>query len=62
MENCLFGVVKLTKHIDIDLYEYSGYGIRFDRKGLFKIGDEVGRNVIIFWVHLHILIIRRNIF
>ena len=52
MENCLFGVVKLTKHIDIDLYKYSGYGIRFDRKGLFKIGDEVGRNVIIFWVEM----------
>ena len=32
LENCLFGVVKLTKHIDVDLYKYSGYGIGFDRK------------------------------
>ena len=32
-ENCLFGAVKLTKHVDVDLYKYSGYGIGFDRKG-----------------------------
>ena len=44
----MFGAVKLTKHVDIDPYKYSGYGIRFDRKGFFSIGDEVGRNVIIF--------------
>ena len=31
LENCLFGAVKLTKHVDIDLYKYSGYGIGFDR-------------------------------
>ena len=30
--NCFLGAVKLTKHIDIDQYKYSGYGIRFDRK------------------------------
>ena len=24
LENCLFGAVKLTKHIDVDLYKYSG--------------------------------------
>ena len=52
LENCLFGPVKLTKHVDIDLYKYSGYGIGFDRKGFFSIGDEVGRNVIIFGVDL----------
>ena len=46
LENCLFGVVKLTKHVDIDLYKCSGYGIIFDRKGFFSIGDEVGRNII----------------
>ena len=51
-ENCLFGTVKLTKHIDIDLYKYSGYGIGFDRKVFFSIGDEVGRNVIIFVVDM----------
>ena len=29
-ENCLFGAVSLTKHVVIDQYEYSGYGIGFD--------------------------------
>ena len=52
LENCLFGVVKLTKHPDIDQYKYSGYGIEFDRKGFFSIGDEVGRNVISFGVDM----------
>ena len=32
LENCLFGAVKLTKHVDVDLYKYSGYSIRFDRE------------------------------
>ena len=31
LENYLFGTVKLTKHIDVDQYKYSGYGIGFDR-------------------------------
>ena len=35
LENFLLGAVSLTKHIDIDQYKYSGYGIRFDRKGVF---------------------------
>ena len=35
LENFLFGAVKLTKHDDIDLYKYSGYGIGFDRKAFF---------------------------
>ena len=49
LENCLFGSVKLTKHVNIDQYKYSGYGsIRFDRKGLFSIGNKIGRNVITF--------------
>ena len=52
LENCFFGAVKLTKHPDIDQYKYSGYGIGFDRKGFFSIGDEVGRNVIIFGVDM----------
>ena len=41
LENCLFGAVKLAKHIDIDLYKYSEYGIGFDRKGFFSVGDEM---------------------
>ena len=44
----MFGAVKLTKHVDVDLYKYSGYGIGFVRKAFFSIGDEVGKNVIIF--------------
>ena len=35
LENCLFGAVKLTKDVDVDQYDYSGYGIGFDRKGVF---------------------------
>ena len=32
LENCLFGAVKLKKHVDVDRYNYLGYGIGFDRK------------------------------
>ena len=52
LENSLFGAVKLTKHVNIDQYKYSGYGIEFDTKGFFSIGDEFGRNVIIFGVDM----------
>ena len=48
----MFGAVKLTEHIDIDQYKYSRYDIEFDRKWIFSIGDEVGRNVIIFGVDM----------
>ena len=61
LEKCLFGAVKLTKHVDIDLYKYSGDGIGFDRKGFFSTADEIGRKVIIFGAdmsYLHILIIK----
>ena len=52
LEKCLLGAVKLTKHVDIDLYKYSGYGIGFSRKRFFSIGDEVCRNIIIFGVDM----------
>ena len=52
LKNCLFGAVKLTKLVNIDLYKYSGFGIRFDRKGFSSIGDEIGRNVITFEVDM----------
>ena len=55
LENCLFGAVKLTKHVDVDQYKYSGYGIGFDRKGSYSISDKIGRNVIIFGVDEFIL-------
>ena len=48
LENCLFGAVSLTKHVDIDHYKYSGYDIGFDRKGEFSFGNGFGRNCIIF--------------
>ena len=48
----MFGVVRLTKHVDVHQYKYSVYSIRFDRKGFFSVGDEVGRNVIIFGVDM----------
>ena len=48
----MFGAGKLTKHPDIDHYKYSGYGIGFDRKGFFSLGNEIGRNVIIFGVDI----------
>ena len=52
LENYFFGAVKLTKHVDIDMYKYSGYGIGFDRKGSFLIGNEIGKNVIVFGVDM----------
>ena len=33
LENCLFGVINLTKNADIVKYKYFGYGIGFDRQG-----------------------------
>ena len=52
LENCLFGSVKLTKNADIHKYGYSGYGIGFDRNTSFSIGNEIGKNVIIFGVDM----------
>ena len=52
LENCLFGAVKLTKYVDVDLYKYSGYVIGFDRKGSYSVGYEIGRNVVLFGVDM----------
>ena len=52
LENCFYRAVKLTKHVDVDKYKYSGYGIGFDMKGSCSIGDEIGRKVIIFGVDM----------
>ena len=48
----IFGGVKLTENFDIDYYKYSGYGIGFDRKGTFSIGNGSGSNIIIFGVDM----------
>ena len=47
LENCLFGVVSLTKNAHIDKYKYSEYGIGFDRHFSHPSG-ETSRNVMIF--------------
>ena len=48
----MFGADRLTKHIDVDLYKYSGYVIRFDRKEYYSTGNEICRNVIFFRVDM----------
>ena len=41
----------MTKNADIDKYQYSGYGIGFDRKSAFSFPNvRFGQNVIIFGV------------
>ena len=40
----------MTKNNDIDKYKYSGYGIWFNSKGNFSIGNGFGRNYIIFGI------------
>ena len=53
LENCLFGTVTFTKHVDIDRYKYSGYGIGYDRHGFFSHhSGGTGKNVIIFRVNM----------
>ena len=48
----MFGVVTLTRNVDIDKYRYSGYGIRFDRKSSFFPGVGFGQIVIKFGVDM----------
>ena len=51
LKNCLFGAVTLNTNVHIDKYEYSGYGIRFDRRGRFSFpGGRFSQNVLIFGV------------
>ena len=51
--NCLFGAVSLTKNAGIDKYKYSGYGIGFDRRGLYLLPNgRFSRNVIISGVDM----------
>ena len=43
----------MTKNINIDTYGYSGYGIRFDRKGSFSFpSGGYGQNLIVFGVDM----------
>ena len=51
--NPLFGAVSIIKNADIDKNKYSGYGIGFDRTGLYLLpSGRFGRNVIIFGVDM----------
>ena len=53
IKNCLFGAATLTKNTDIEKYGYFGYGIGFDRRGIFSFpGGGFGQNVIIFGVDM----------
>ena len=53
LKNFLFGADRLTKNSDINKYQYSSYGIGFDRKSSFSFpGGGFGQNVIIFGVHM----------
>ena len=53
LENCLFGAATLTKHVNIDKYGYSGYGIGFDRRSSFSFpGGGYDQNVLIFGVDM----------
>ena len=43
----------MTKNADFDKYEYSGYGIGFDRRSSFSFpGGGFGQNVLIFGVDM----------
>ena len=49
LKYCLFGAVTLTKNADMDKYEYTGYGVGFDRRSSFSFpGGGFGKNVLIF--------------
>ena len=49
IKNCLFGAVTLTKNADIEKYQYSGYGIGFDRRSSFSFPNGgFGQNVLVF--------------
>ena len=53
LKHCLLGAVTLTKNADIDKYEYSGYGIGFDRRSSFSFpGGGFDQNVLIFGVDM----------
>ena len=53
LQNCLFGIVTLTKNADIEKYKYSSYGIGFDRRSSFSFPrGGFGQNILIFGVDM----------
>ena len=52
VQNGLFGGIKITKDVNTSQCKYFGYGICFDGKGKFSIGNITnGKNVLIFGVN-----------
>ena len=51
-KNSLFEAVKLTKNDDPNKYGYSGYGIGFDTRGKFSVGNGFGWRFIILGVYM----------
>ena len=52
--DCLFEAVSITKNADIDKDKYTGYGIGFDRTGIYLLpSGRFGQNVIIFGVDMN---------
>ena len=65
LENCFFLAISLAKHVDIDQYKYSVYGIGFDRKGKFSLDSNgFGKNCIILGADMsssaNILVLRKD--
>ena len=54
LKNGLFGAVSLTKNADIDKYQFSGYGIGFDRRSNYSFPvSGYGQNEIVFGVDMN---------
>ena len=61
VQNGLFGGIKIKKDVNTSHYKYSGYGICFDGKDYFSIGNITkGKNVIIFGVDMSSSIYANN--
>ena len=53
VKNSLFIAVRLTNNADIEKYQYSGFGIRFDTKSAFSFpAVGFGQNIILFGVDM----------
>ena len=46
----MFGATDIGKNCDKEKCVYPGYGIAFDGKGLWNIGNDSARNILIFGV------------
>ena len=52
--NCLLWAVSITKNANLDKNRYSGYGLGFDRIGVYLLPDgSFGRNVVVFGVDMN---------